>query len=91
MIPQPVFEERRRSLRDDLLDDLLRGTTRSPAPVVTPPQPRAPSVPTLETPAVEVRITPRAWASAGWTLLPGGDGFVISLGPIRLSLGRLRP
>jgi len=88
-----------RSLQDDLLDDLRRGSaTTSPAPVtaasVASPREaaqRATFVGAASTPAVELRITPRSWSPAGWTRRSDGDGLTINLGPVCLSLGRLRP
>jgi hypothetical protein len=76
---------RRRTLQDDLLDDLRQAPVR-PAPAPAPAQEAIAAAP-----AVELRITPRAWSAAGWTRRPGGDGVTISLGPVRLSLGNLRP
>src|SRR4051812_34426231 len=87
-----------RSLQDDLLDDLRRGTDRASAAPVTaasvasPPElaPRVHSPAPTPTPAVELRITPRSWSSAGWRRRPEGDGLTVNLGPVCLSLGRLR-
>jgi hypothetical protein len=87
---------RRRTLQDDLLDDLRqapdrrtaaampvhRATTESAVEPASAADPRAL--------AVEVRISPRSWTGAGWVRRPGGDGVMINLGPVRLSLGNLR-
>ena len=89
----------KRTLHDDLLEDLRRAPGRDDAPanaaaaVAVPGEAprRAPAPPQAPTPAVEVRITPRSWSSARWTRRPGGEGLSISLGPVCLSLGRLRP
>ena len=99
MTTAPRSGARPRSLQDDLLDDLRRGPDRaSAAPVAAPsvacPPEAAARVSALvpaSTPAVELRITPRFWSSAGWTRRPEGDGLTINLGPVCLSLGRLRP
>jgi hypothetical protein len=96
MTTAPRSGARPRSLQDDLLDDLARGPGRvSAAPVTaaSPPEaaPRASADAAEPTPAVELRITPRSWSSAGWTRRSDGDGLTIKLGPVRLSLGRLRP
>jgi hypothetical protein len=84
---------RGRSLRDDLLDDLKQPPSRTPVtPAATAPsKPKPVSAATpVETPSVELRITPRSWSPAEWAPLPNG-GFVLSVGPIRLSLGRSQP
>jgi hypothetical protein len=99
MTTAPSSAARRRSLQDDLLDDLRQGPARSsaaPAPVAWETSSRAEvptdiALPAAATPAVELRITPRSWSSAGWTRRPEGDGLTLSLGPVCLSLGRLRP
>jgi hypothetical protein len=86
----------RRSLQEDLLDDLRLGPVRpATAPVTAHSlsplrEPGPAAVSELPTPALELRITPRSWASAGWTRRSGGDGLAISLGPLCLSVGRLR-
>jgi hypothetical protein len=99
MITAPRSGARPRSLQDDLLDDLRRGPDYASAAPVTaasvasPPEaaPRVPALAPEPTPAVELRITPRSWSPAGWTRRPEGDGLTINLGPVCLSLGRLRP
>jgi hypothetical protein len=98
MTTAPRSGARSRSLKDDLLDDLRRGPDHASAAPVTaasvgsPPEaaPRFPALAPTPTPAVELRITPRSWSSAGWTRRPEGDGLTINLGPVCLSLGRLR-
>ena len=85
-------EARGRSLRDDLLDDLRQGSTRTPGPGAGPgagpaSEPRPSPAPSTQTPTVELRITPRSWSPAEWRPLPRGGGFVLSVGPVRLSLG----
>ena len=83
--------DRGRSLRDDLLADLQQGPSRIPTPSAGPvPEPRSATATasTAETPTVELRITPRAWSPAHWRPLPQGGGFVVSVGPVRLSLER---
>ncbi len=90
---------RSRSLQDDLLDDLRQGPAHAgavpvtPASVAAPPEaaPRAPAPAAPLTPAAELRITPWSWSAAGWTRRADGEGVTISLGPVCLSLGRLRP
>ena len=95
MTTVPSAGVRRRSLQEDLLDDLRQGPSCPAAAPVTalslPPlrEEVAPVASDLPTPALELRITPRSWASAGWTRRSGGDGLTISLGPLCLSLGRL--
>ena len=80
--------DRGRSLRDDLLDDLRQAPTRVPTPGAAPmPELPAPAASAPETPTVELRFTPRSWSPAEWTALPRGGGFVLSVGPVRLSLG----
>jgi hypothetical protein len=99
MTTSPRSGARARSLQDDLLDDLRRGPDHaSAAPVAaalmaSPPEGalRVPALAPAPTPAVELRITPRSWSSAGWTRRPEGDGLTINLGPVCLSLGRVRP
>jgi hypothetical protein len=75
------------SLRDDLLHD-LKQTPRTPNPTTPAPQPepRPASAASPATPSVELRITPRAWSPLAWSSSAGG--FVVSAGPLRLSLGR---
>ena len=90
MSPAPAA--RRRTLQDDLLADLRQG----PPVAAAPPAPPARTAPATEAapgpaPAVELRITPRTWSAAGWRRRPGGDGVTLSLGPVCLSLGNLRP
>ena len=94
MTTHPGTGTRRRSLQEDLLDDLRHG----PPPPVATPVPAVPLPPIREappaasepaTPALELRITPWSWASAGWTRRSGGHGLTISLGPLCLFLGRL--
>ena len=78
----------RRTLQDDLLDDLRQAPVRpAAAPTSACAQEEVAAEPA---PAVELRITPRTWSAAGWTRRPGGDGVTISLGPVCLSLGNLR-
>ena len=77
----------RRTLQDDLLDDLRQAPVR---PAAAPATARAEDAAPEPAPAVELRITPRTWSAAGWTRRPGGDGVTISLGPVCLSLGNLR-
>lgn len=88
---------RRHTLREDLLDDLRQGP--DPRTAAMRPLPSTGAQAAVEpapavgpgSPALEVRITPRSWTRAGWVRRPGGDGVMISLGPVRLSLGDLRP
>jgi hypothetical protein len=88
---------RPRSLQDDLLDDLRRGPDHASAAPVTvtsvgsPQELRVSALAPAPTPAVELRITPRSWSSAGWTRRPEGGALTINVGPVCLSLGRLRP
>jgi hypothetical protein len=95
-VTDPVSGERRRSLHEDLLADLQQSAHRIPISAVGPvPERRAPVTSTEQTsteqaPTVELRITPRSWSAAGWTALPQGSGFVVSVGPVRLSLGLRR-
>jgi hypothetical protein len=99
MTTAPRSGARPRSLQDDLLDDLRRGpaaTSAAPATgasVASPPEvaPKTSVIAAAPTPALELRITPRSWSSAGWTRRPDGDGLAINVGPVWLSLGRLRP
>ena len=88
---------RRRSLTDDLLADLEQGAPRTSPSVPSPREPLAPVPVTVEpapeapqTPTVELRITPRSWSPAGVAPLPDGGGVAVSLGPLRVSLGRTR-
>jgi hypothetical protein len=86
----------RRSLSEDLLDDLKQGAPRPPARPAATAEPTAPVVPreavpaAPQTPTVELRITPRAWSPAGVAPLPDGGGLAVSLGPLRVSLWRNR-
>ncbi len=90
---------RPRTLRDDLLDDLRQAT---PMPA-TPPRavvleevvsveetaeetpPRGLRIPTLE-----LRVTPTLWWRLRMEVLPEESGFVISAGPVQLSVTGLR-
>jgi hypothetical protein len=77
----------RRSLTDDLLDDLRQGAPRPVAPAATP-RPSAPPVAAADdTATVELRITPRAWVPLAWDGHPARGGLRVSLGPVRLSVG----
>ncbi len=84
---------RRRTSRNDLLDDLLQAATPSAGPVAPTPTtvataaPQPPSVPSSDTPALELRLTPWSWTLPTWRFLPAEGGWVISVGPVRLSLG----
>src|SRR5215212_10559973 len=97
MTTAPRSGARPRSLQDDLLDDLRLGHDPPSAAQVTAASVASPTEAALRvpavapTPAVELRITPRSWSSAGWTRRPEGDGLTVNLGPVCLSLGRLRP
>jgi hypothetical protein len=88
--------DRRRSLSDDLLDDLRQGPSRVPAPTASPrpqagpPADGAAALSAPPTPTVELRITPRSWSPAGVAPLPDGGGVAVSLGPVRVSLWRNR-
>jgi hypothetical protein len=88
MTAEPPAETRGRSLRDDLLHDLQQGTPRPPTPTTPAPhaEPRPASAAPAVTPSVELRITPRAWSPLAWSSTAAG--FVVSAGPVRLSLGR---
>jgi hypothetical protein len=96
MTTAPRSGARRRSLQDDLLDDLRRGpdsaTSGTAASAASPPStaPSAGALATARTAALELRITPRSWSSARWARRSDGDGLTISLGPVCLSLGLLR-
>jgi hypothetical protein len=89
---------RRRSLSEDLLEDLKQGPPRAPSPSpAAPPRPPTPPPAAVEaepespqTPTVELRITPRSWSPAGVAPLPDGGGVAVSLGPLRVSLWRNR-
>jgi hypothetical protein len=81
---------RGRSLQDDLLEDLRQGVSRPPTAAAPAPEPSRPAAAAPE-PAVELRITPRAWSPAGIRALPSGRGYELSVGPLRLSLARSRP
>jgi hypothetical protein len=90
---------RRRSLSDDLLEDLKQGAPRTPSPmparpataaVVAAPEVEEATPESAQTPTVELRITPRSWSPAGVTPLPEGGGVAVSLGPLRVSLWRNR-
>jgi len=86
----------RRSLSDDLLEDLKQGAPRTPLRPAAAAEPtpvaavRKPAAAAPQTPTVEVRITPRAWSSAGVEPLPDGGGLAVSLGPLRVALWRNR-
>jgi hypothetical protein len=95
----PAPGARRRSLSEDLLEDLKQGVPRTPTPMPAKPATAASaSAPEVEeatpeapqTPTVELRITPRSWSPAGVTPLPEGGGVAVSLGPLRVSLWRNR-
>jgi hypothetical protein len=88
MTAEPPAESRGRSLRDDLLADLQQGPSRPPIPTApTPaPEPQVSFATSAETPSVELRITPRSWSPVAWS--SHGGGFVVSAGPLRLTLGR---
>jgi hypothetical protein len=82
---------RGRSLQDDLLEDLRQGPGRPPTTVPAAPEPARPAAVSSSEPTVELRITPRSWSPAGVRAMPDGRGFVLSVGPVRLSLGRTTP
>jgi hypothetical protein len=85
----------RRSLSDDLLDDLKQGAPRLPVRQAATPEPafvpsvREPVVTAPQTPTVEVRITPRSWSGASLEPLPD-RGLAVRLGPLRVALWRNR-
>jgi hypothetical protein len=81
---------RPRTLRDDLLDDLLRA---APMPARQPTADSPTSVPAERpdatdpgTPTLELRLTPRRWSAPSMRPLPRGAGLVVCAGPVRVSL-----
>ncbi len=84
---------RPRTLQEDLLDD-LRQATPMPAgpPAGHQPAPAPPAAAPAEPRSalgVELRVTPQRWTAVSWRSLPGWTGFVLSAGPVRLSIGVL--
>jgi hypothetical protein len=82
------------SLQADLLADLRQAT---PMPIARPGGDTPPPVPAErrnptdpQTPTVDVRLTPRRW-SAPSVRSPGtGTGFVLTVGPVRVSVTGFR-
>ena len=93
MTADVIAGTRRRTSGTDLLDDLLQAATPSQGPTpatattVATVDPQPPSVPSSETPTLELRLTPWSWALPAWRFLPAEGGWVISVGPVRLSVG----
>jgi hypothetical protein len=93
MTTVPSSGARKRSLHDDLLEDLRQAPARTAVPhpgagFASLEEAPARALHGTPTPAIEVSITPRSWSSVGWTRNPGEDGLRVSLGPVHLSLGR---
>ena len=88
--PSPAARgSRSRTGHNDLLQDLRQA---APAALRPPAEDRSPQPPPLtppQTPAVELRFTPRRWLTPALRQLPGGDGLVLHLGPFRLTVGHL--
>ena len=96
MSSAPGHGGRRRSLQDELLEDLRQGALRPAAapppelpPEVSEASPRRSARSASPTPAVELRFTPRSWSGVGWMRRPGEAGLTVSFGPVCLSLGVL--
>jgi hypothetical protein len=90
--PRPV---RRRTLRDELLDDLRQAApmpAAPPTPVVAvqdvPAGPPAPAGP--ERPTVELHMSPRFSWGLRMKTLGEGPGVVIGAGPVQISLTGFR-
>ena len=81
--PRPA---RARQLQEDLLQDLLHTAPQATSGSGQSPRPARPAADRGHTPTVEVRVTPRSWASLSLRSVPGRPGMVLSAGPIRVSL-----
>ena len=82
---------RSRTMHNDLLQDLRQAAPAALTPPAEDRSPRPPRLTSLQTPAVELRFTPRRWSAPALRPLPGRDGLVLHLGAFRLTVGRLSP
>ncbi len=77
------------TLQDDLLQDLRQTAPMpDPRPGAHRPRPKQPSAAGGEkSPGVELRVTRTRWLAPSMRLASGGQGVVLSAGPISVSLG----
>jgi hypothetical protein len=82
------------SLQADLLADLQQAT---PTPITRPGPDASAPVPAErrdatdpQTPAVEVRVTPRHWSAPSVRPQGTGTGLVLTVGPVRISITGFR-
>jgi hypothetical protein len=88
--PSPAAgRSRSRTMHNDLLEDLRQAAPAALRPPVEDRPPRLPQLTPVQTPAAELRFTPRRWSTPALRRLPGGDGRVLHLGPLRLRVGHL--
>lgn len=86
----PTGAVRPSSLQEGLLQDLLQTSPMpDPRPATGRARPRRTPPPEAaqRTPPVELRVTPTRWRAPGLRPGSGGQGLVLSAGPIRVSLG----
>jgi hypothetical protein len=82
---------RSRTMHNDLLQDLRQAAPAALTPPAEDRSPRPPRRTSLQTPAAELRFTPRRWSAPALRPLPGRDGLALHLGPFRLTVGHLSP
>jgi hypothetical protein len=94
MEPTTTPRQRPRTLQDDLLADLRQA---APIPIARPKVDDSASVPAErsdhtdpETVTVDVRITPLRWSAPSLRPRGTGSGFVVTVGPVRISVPRGR-
>ncbi|SDY91235.1 hypothetical protein SAMN05661080_04992 [Modestobacter sp. DSM 44400] len=88
--PSPAARSSRsRTMHNDLLQDLRQAAPPAVRPPVEDRPPRPPRLTPPQTPAAELRFTPRRWSNPALRRLPGGDGLVLHLGPLQLTVGHL--
>jgi hypothetical protein len=92
--PTTTPRPRPRTLQDDLLADLRQA---APMPTARPDVADSASVPaersdhpSPETATVDVRITPLRWSAPSFRPRGTGSGFVVTAGPVRISVPRVR-
>jgi hypothetical protein len=87
---EPSDRVRPRSLQEGLLQDLLQTAPMAdPRPAAVRARQRRTPAPEAaqRTPPVELRVTPTRWRAPGLRPASGGQGLVLSAGPLRVSVG----
>ncbi|MGY1679303.1 hypothetical protein [Geodermatophilus sp. SYSU D01176] len=82
--PPALRGSRRRTMQDDLLDDLRQAT---PVPVAPTAGERAPEDPVAPggQPSLHLEVTLQRWSWPRLRVLPGGSGLSVGIGPVRVS------